>query len=162
MIPKPILIDTNLLLLFIIGIFSEDAISKTKRLKVYSIDDFRLLRDFLDQAPKILITPNISTEISNLMDLSGEYKKGVFNVFNSFLQNPAVEEIHLESKLISSRKEFPVYGLTDCGINSLAKKYIILTDDSRLYDYYCKHICTSQNPDDEIINFYHIIQLTWN
>ncbi|MHA8112683.1 PIN domain-containing protein [Kosakonia cowanii] len=162
MIPKPILIDTNLLLLYLIGIYSEDLISKTKRLKLYTVEQFRLLRAFLDKAPKVLITSNISTEISNLMDLDGEYRKGFFKAFDTFLQNSMVEEIQLESKLVSSRKEFTIYGLTDAGINSLAKRYLILTDDSRLYDYYCKNICTSKNPDDEIINFYHIIQYTWN
>ncbi|MDL0009141.1 hypothetical protein NVR49_21395 [Enterobacter roggenkampii] len=159
---RPILIDTNLLLLYLIGMLSEDAISKTKRLSFYSVEQFRLLRSFLDSVPKILVTPNISTEISNLIDFSGEYLKDFYNLFNLFLQHPKVEEVHLESRMISSRKEFLIYGLTDAGINSLAGKYLILTDDARLYDFYCKNICKSKNPDDEIINFYHIIQYTWH
>ena len=161
MISKPILIDTNLLLLYLVGIVSEDAISKSQRLKSYNTEQFLLLKNFIEKAPKILTTPNISTEISNLIDLHGETLKRFYTVFNTFLQLPQVEEIHLESKLISSRVDFSIYGLTDAGINSLAKKYLILTDDSRLYAYYCKNIFTSPDPNDEIINFYHIIQLSW-
>lgn len=161
MFKKPILIDTNLLLLYLVGMYSEKAIAKSQRLKIYDIEQFRLLRDFLNLAPKILVTTNISTEISNLVDFNGETLKDFYIFFNEFLQLPIVEEIHLESKLISSRKEFSIYGLTDTGINSLAKKYLILTDDSRLYAYYCNNICTSDNSEDEIINFYHVIQSTW-
>ncbi|HEG2084531.1 hypothetical protein L8P11_02705 [Enterobacter kobei] len=161
MLVKPVLIDTNLLLLYLVGLFSEEAISQSKRLSSYSINDFRLLQKFLDGLPKILITSNIATEISNLIDFNGESLKRFYAIFDAFLQLPQVEEVHLESKLISSRIDFSIYGLTDAGINSLAKKFLILTDDSRLYSYYCGNICTSSDPNNEIINFYHIIQATW-
>ncbi|MCM7773688.1 hypothetical protein M8S83_16405 [Enterobacter asburiae] len=162
MFAKSVLIDTNLLLLYLVGTFSEDAILKSQRLKSYTIEDFRILKRFLEGSPKILITANISTEISNLIDFNGESLKKFYAIFDVFLQLPQVEEIHLDSKLISSRNEFSIYGLTDAGINSLAKKYLILTDDSRLYAYYCKNICSSSDPNDEIINFYHILQASWS
>lgn len=161
MVLKPVLIDTNLLLLYLVGLFSEEAISQSKRLSSYNINDYRLLKSFLDGLPKILITTNIATEISNLIDFKGDSLKRFYAIFDIFLQLPQVEKIHLESKLISSRNDFSIYGLTDAGINSLAKKYLILTDDSRLYAYYCGNICTSPDPNTEIINFYHIIQSSW-
>lgn len=158
---KPLLIDANLLLLYLVGNCSIDSIAKSNRLKQYSAENFQDLKKFIHAANKIYVTPNIMTEISNLIDFTGQLLIDFYNVFREFMSLENVEEISLESKAISSRDEFLIYGLTDSGINSLAKKCLILTDDSKLYAYYCKKISSSADPSDEIINFYHIIQANW-
>src|ERR1700674_3017507 len=61
-----IILDSNLLLLFIVGTASRDYISKHKRLQAYRDVDFTLLTQMLAAAPKIVLTPNTLTEVSNL------------------------------------------------------------------------------------------------
>ena len=59
-------VDTNLLLLFLIGSYRVDLIRRFKRTQRYFPDDFHLLRRFLSEFRQIVVTPHILTEVTNL------------------------------------------------------------------------------------------------
>ena len=59
-------IDANLLLLLVVGSVSVDAISRHRRLRVFTQDDYGIRIDLIAQVDRVLVTPNTLTETSNL------------------------------------------------------------------------------------------------
>ena len=71
-----LLIDTNLLLVMIIGGIDEGRyIEKSKRLGAFCVEDYDLLWKIVRDHTEVLITPYIATEVSNLIDLDGDARK---------------------------------------------------------------------------------------
>ena len=60
-------VDTNLLLLLIVGSTRKDFICRHKRLKSYTERDFELIAQTLRNVDVIISTPNVMTEVSNLL-----------------------------------------------------------------------------------------------
>ena len=65
-------VDTNLLLLYIVGQEDPQIIAKHRRLEDYSAQDYTILKDLLTQAGQLFVTPNTLTEASNLLGQHGE------------------------------------------------------------------------------------------
>lgn len=66
LVGRPLILDTNLLLLLIVGSESPDLIPKCKRLTDFTPDDFELLAGIVGQFGCLVTTPNIATETNNL------------------------------------------------------------------------------------------------
>ena len=65
---KGIVLDTNLLLLFVVGSYNPELISKFDRVKSYKIDDFENILIITSKFKTIFTSPNILTELTNLID----------------------------------------------------------------------------------------------
>lgn len=77
---KGILVDTNILLLYFVGSVNPKRISQFKRTNQFNVDDFQLLVQILGYFQKIVTTPNILTEVSNLTgQLTEPEKSSCFN-----------------------------------------------------------------------------------
>jgi hypothetical protein len=63
---RGVLIDSNLLLLLFLGTYDRRQIATNDRLSKYSEDDYDLLIQVLRPFTRIITTPNILTEVSNL------------------------------------------------------------------------------------------------
>ena len=63
---KKLILDANLLLVLLIGIFNVGWLGKFKRVVGYSGQDYDLLVQFLAAFPTLLTTPHILAEVSNL------------------------------------------------------------------------------------------------
>src|SRR5260370_39822148 len=61
-----ILVDANLLLLLVVGRFDEQRIQRFERTRDFVIEDFRLLEAMVRPFSRILSTPHVLTELSNL------------------------------------------------------------------------------------------------
>lgn len=61
---KPIITDTNPLLLLLIGSYDKNTIKGFKRLAKYDSVDFDLLLDFVAKS-KVMVTPQVLAEVSN-------------------------------------------------------------------------------------------------
>jgi uncharacterized protein YaiI (UPF0178 family) len=98
---------------------------------------------------KIVTTPSILTEISNLADkLADPDREKCFLIFSQFVST--LNEIYIESKEITKNEKFVKFGITDCGILSTVKdKYLVLTDDFKLANYL-------QSVNIDVINFNHL------
>ena len=129
--------DTNLLLLLIVGSASRDYISKHKRLKAYSEKDFDILMKIISIVPNVFVTPNILTETSNLAgQISEPARTKIFNFFRDYI--PSADEHYCESRRAINREEFIRLGLTDAVIlHEMTDVFILLTDD---FDLYCAAI----------------------
>lgn len=130
---RGLILDTNLLLLLIVGSTSKEYISKHKRLKAYSEKDFDLLIKIISDVPNVFVTPNILTETSNLAGQIPEpARTKIFNVFRDYI--PSADEHYCESRRAITRKEFIRLGLTDSVIlHEMTDAFILLTDDLNLY-----------------------------
>ena len=62
-----IVIDTNLMVLLVVGSASEDFITKHRRLKGYTVDDFRLLGLLIAEYSDMVLVPHILAEVSSLV-----------------------------------------------------------------------------------------------
>ena len=69
---KNLIIDTNLLLLLVIGAVEGGRhIKNSKRLGAFDLDDYNTVLKIMATYDEIFITPYIATEVSNLIDLNG-------------------------------------------------------------------------------------------
>lgn len=126
-----LIIDTNLLLLLVIGgVEGGRHIKNSNRLNKFNIKDFDNIVSVIKQFDQICITPYIATEVSNLIDLHGhasdlayEIARNLFSMFN---------QIDSDINSDCSAENFLTYGITDNSLIRLAPEYIILTDDSKL------------------------------
>jgi rRNA-processing protein FCF1 len=151
---KGLLVDTNLLLLYFVGAYDPDRIPKFKRTMAFTVDEFWLLASFLDAFEKLVTTPNVLTEVSNL---SGQLAENLRSPFYSEFASriPLLEEHYIPSASVSSLVHFNKFGLTDSGVVQLVKdNYLVLTDDLSLVGYL-------HNRGIDAINFNHIRSLAW-
>ena len=146
---KGLLVDTNLLLLYLIGCYNPDQITSFKRTKSFTVEDFELLQLLLDQFDVIVTTPNILTEVSNLSNqLPETVRLDYYSEFSRRLLQ--FDEHYLGTKVICRLPDFNRFGLTDTGIIELVKdRFLVLTDDFRLSG------CL-QSRSSDAINFNHI------
>ena len=149
---KLISIDTNLILLLVVGLTDVKYIGMHKNLKEYSIDDFDILKCIIEKSNGIVVTPQVLAETSNLLAyISDPAKKKIFLAFRAIIESTV--EIMISSKIASRRNEFLYLGLTDSVLLELgSQNYSILTTDSRL----CYE---AQNAGIATINFNHLRNL---
>ncbi|KAF0165241.1 MAG: hypothetical protein FD157_1593, partial [Rhodocyclaceae bacterium] len=68
----PILIDTNLLVLYVVGTASRSYIEKHKRLTEFVVEDYDALLKLINNASAVFVTPHTLAETSNLARYIGE------------------------------------------------------------------------------------------
>jgi len=130
-----IIIDTNLMILYLVGKYNPDQIKSFKRTQKYTLDDFKLLNHFIKFFKTLLTTPNILTEVSNLtFSLNKQTEKKLFISFKKLIGT--LKEEYINSISASEGKVFSDFGLTDAAIPELANgNYLVLTDDFPLYHF---------------------------
>jgi rRNA-processing protein FCF1 len=127
-----LLVDTNLLLLYLVGKTNPGRISNFKRTSRYTVEDFNLLGQIMAQFRTLITTPHVLTELSNLGDLQGEERLGFRSWFVHTIEQAT--EYRDESRLVVKDPSFDRLGLTDAAISALSRhSYLFLTDDLDLY-----------------------------
>lgn len=130
---QPIMLDANVLTLFIVGQVSEDMVERCRRTRQYKIQDYHLLVSYVAPFTNLLVTPNIATEVSNLLGvLSGDHliraRKILYNYIGTWT------EVYVESNRAKVVPEYTRLGLTDAAILLIASHEMeVLTDDFDLY-----------------------------
>src|ERR1035437_9668843 len=66
-----ILVDTNLLVLFVVGRVNRNRIETFKRTRQYTMDDYDLLVQVLGNFERLYTVAHVLAEMSNLTDLPG-------------------------------------------------------------------------------------------
>ncbi len=146
---KGLLIDSNLLLLLFVGQCDPTRIMKFKRTDQFTVGDYELLAEYIEQFDEVVTTPSILTEVSNLLGQLPESLRYYFwQHFAGGLKN--LHEYYTPSLELCNDRAFPKFGLTDTAILRAAnRKYLVLTDDFRLTQY-----LIGKNID--VINFNHL------
>lgn len=108
----PIIIDTNLLLLLVVGSARKSYISMHKRLKRYGIDDFNLVVELVGEYSEILLLPHILAEVSTfLKGIAEPARRGVREAFAKLIEGSV--EVSVASIHGVRREEFMRLDLTD-------------------------------------------------
>jgi len=151
---KGVLVDTNILLLYFVGATNRERISRFNRTQNFIPEDYDLLLQVLSYFQTVATTPNILTEVNSLANQLGEPDRS--QCFALFAQGISTfEETYLESRGVVMDQQFTKFGLTDCGILSLARdQYLVLTDDLRLADYL-------QRQEIDTVNFNNLRVFGW-
>lgn len=127
-----LLIDSNILTLYIVGLYDVKRITEFKRTKgFYSPDDVHLLKNFITLFDNRLITtPHILAEVSNLLE-GARYQYGpLLNSLATYMD--IAQEVYIPSKEIVRQQPqlFTRFGLSDIIAGELARQnYVLLTDD---------------------------------
>ena len=149
-----LLVDTNILLLYIVGSLSIELIQRHRRTNKFSKEDYYLLTRLLSQFGTIVVTPNILTEVSNLLGYTEDLAKARLLLGLASLTT-VVEERYLPSSEVSQAAEFSRLGLADSSNLLLAQEdLIVLTDDLPLS-------LALQRRGVEVINFNHLREKLW-
>jgi hypothetical protein len=152
---RGVLVDSNLLLLLLVGGYDRRLVGRFKRTKQFAPEDYDTLCDSLDVFKCRVTTPNILTEVSNLANGLGPNAE---DFFSSTFRNAAVtvlDEHYVPSNKAANCEEIGKFGLTDCAIMSLVKgKYLLLTEDFPLSQYL-------RSRGGDVVNFNHIRTMNW-
>lgn len=69
-----IVIDTEPLVLYIVGMININFINQSRKTSIYNKSDFKLLQEVIGDASKLLVPPNVWTETDNhLNNIVGQY-----------------------------------------------------------------------------------------
>ena len=136
--PDGAIVDTNILILFLVGNYDSTKIGECGLLDEYCIEDFETLKEIFKVFKKIIITPHIIAELSNL-SVTGKRLKIYGDGLISYLQT-VVEFL----KLVEERYQkldclwgmnleiLSEFGFTDMTIFELSNKTKtpVITNDS--------------------------------
>jgi rRNA-processing protein FCF1 len=156
---RKVLLDTNLLLLLLLGSIDLRQIETNKRVSKYSAHEFWLLQEFIRDAHSLVTTEHINSQTSDLGagSLDRRYRSDFLNLLQAMhdagADNPMKTSetiqpiVSLESDIV--RK----LGVADAGIINTAreKSCVILTDDLQLY-------LMAQRRGVEAVNFSHLLE----
>jgi len=149
-----VLVDANLLLLYVVGAYDTDHVERFKRTSTFTADDFQLLDRLLGHFSTIVTTPPILTEVSNFVgQLSDGHRRPCTRLLRRLI--PELEEEHRASAMVTEHDYFLQFRLTDAGIADIAAgTYLVVTDDLPLYHRLA-------NDREAVLNFNHLRTINW-
>jgi predicted nucleic acid-binding protein len=130
-----IIVDTQILLLFVVGNFDSRHVARHRRLSSdYSVDDYERLFQFVGNFDRIVVTPNSLTEVSNLISDSDDPDAiGIKKAFCLLISDAL--EVYTPSKDVARSVEFAWLGLSDAAQILVAcdQGHVFLTGDGPLH-----------------------------
>jgi hypothetical protein len=146
-----LLIDSNLLLLLIMGSFNSSLIGSFKRLAMFTGKDFSFLQLLVARCKAIIVTPHILTEVGNLANSLSQRQKEEWSIYFREWIVKALEERQIRAVEIAASDAFLYFGITDAAIFHASTEVSVLTVDARLAAYL-------QTYNRSVINFNHLRQ----
>ena len=130
---KNVILDTNLLVLFVVGITDPKYIAIHKRLQEYHKDDFSLLSRLVLSYESLVLNPHVLAETSNLAgQIKEPAKSKIYGRLGELIETR--HEAFIESKRGVRLKEYRDLGLTDAVLLCASRdEHVIATVDGRLY-----------------------------
>lgn len=131
---KPLLVDANLLVVWLVGASDPSKLGKTRKVKEYSLADFEFINSFIQNCSSVLVVPNILTQVSDLIGEDGSLLVREIDIRFSYFVRSSVE-IYLPSKPLIDNVYFSKLGLADVAMIECVKdnKACLLTADHKLH-----------------------------
>ena len=128
-----LLLDTNLLLVFIVGSVDPGLLGSAKRLKEYRADDYEVVVTYVSLFHEVVLLPNLVTETSNFLgQMKGERRTLCMTLLRELSTNSP--ELYVRSGLAVIQPEYLNLGVTDASILCvLDEDTYLLTADFTLY-----------------------------
>jgi rRNA-processing protein FCF1 len=130
---RGVLVDANLLLLYIVGSYDLQRISRFKRTCQFQPSDFEFLARFMALFHRRVTTPSVLAEVSNLVSQMGEPARTEC-LASLAADIETLDERYDRSRDVAREESFLSVGLTDAAIQVVARAegLLVLTDDYRL------------------------------
>jgi predicted nucleic acid-binding protein len=130
---KGLLVDSNLLVLYVVGTVNRNRIENFKRTCQYRSRDYDLLLRTLGNFETIYTLAHVMAEVSNLTDLAGQERLLARRILKQTVD--VFDEEILASRKAANHPAFERLGLTDAAIACAALELncAVLTDDLDLY-----------------------------
>jgi len=151
---KGILLDTNLLFVYVMGKCGPERLATSKRAQAYTQQDFENLESMIEGGffSKLYTTPNVLTEVSNLAP------RGDFRFFEVLAAvTDLLEEKYYPSSVPAHHDLFWRLGLTDTCLFAAQQEFLVFTDDLTL----C-HQLQAHGVDAVNFNWYRTLALPGN
>jgi len=134
---KSVLLDSNLLLVFLAGSFDPRLFGSFKRISGYTLNDYDLLVRFLGFFKTLLTTPHILTEVSNLanslpLGIKPDWYRYFAILIASERDHSGLKEQWTPAIELAKMPEFAAFGITDTALTKLALDALVVTEDYRL------------------------------
>ncbi len=142
-----ILIDSNSLILLLLGQIDPNAIKLNKNTKNLDQSDFLFLCNEIGSYENLLVLPHIWTEVDNLLNRLGYHYELAFRKLSSIIREEYVQTMDL----IQNRQYIAEIGLTDSVILALAIKLKcekLITMDSALENFAVANGIKVYNPKE--------------
>ena len=128
-----LLLDTNMLLLFLVGNLRADLVGKQRKLRAYDLADLGNLMAYVNAARRHVTLPNITTEVSNHIG-SGQQVicSGAPEALAQYCADVAEE--YVPSRNLVAHPRYFQLGLTDVAVFLASDPSVtILTADYKLF-----------------------------
>lgn len=143
-----LILDTNVLLLFLIGDFDQEYLKECSLMrennKTYDKEHFELMKKILQRFLfKVVVTPHTISEMNMLSRNRIKPQERMYRYFTNLIQQLRnYEEHHVELKVLLMNTGIVNFGFTDISLVeiSAARKWVILTDDFPLYRAFSEKI----------------------
>ena len=151
---KGVLVDANLLVLLLVGTVNRRRIGDFKRTQSFTAEDFDLLRKLIAHlGPRMLATPHVLSQVSDLTDLKGRELLQAREVMKALVRK--MEETYHPALDLVEHPLFTRFGLADAAVAAIHHTgALILTADLDLY-------IGLQRLKIESLNFHHIRMSGW-
>ncbi len=125
------LLDTNLLLLWLVAKVDPLLVLQFKRVRMFSLEDLAILDSLLLPFRGLVTTPHILAETSNLVDQAPpQWRTALIRELRRFVEEQV--EIFVPAKSVVERDDFKFLGLTDTALIALSHEIVIITKDFEL------------------------------
>ena len=149
-----LLIDTNLLIGLVVGLLDRKLIENNRAARrPFTEKDFDLLVEFVGRFTRLITTPHILTELSNLTGkLHSRLHQDVRLIIKQLILHRTFEE-NVNAATLVEHDLFTRFGVADTAIHLVApNKYLVLTDEVALAQ-------TLSARGVDVVNFNHIRML---
>ena len=147
-----LLIDSNLLLLLIVGSFESSLLGRWKRLNMFTLEDFDCIRKLVATCRTLLVTPHVLTEVSNLANSLPHWQKAEWSDYFRRWILEGLQERQIRAIDVVQHDAFSYFGITDAALFHLSDNIYVVTLDAKLAAYPESH-------HHRVINFNHF--RTW-
>jgi len=129
---RDVIIDSNIFILFLAGQINENMIERYTRNSLYTREDYYFLLNLLAGYDRIITSPNILTEVDNILNrITGE-DKYKYLVLVKTIYKQTIEK-YIETEIVAQNWYFDMLGVTDSSILMMAKNCeLLISGDSGL------------------------------
>lgn len=151
---KGVLVDTNLLVLLLVGLVNKRRILDFKRTQNFTVEDFDTLSRLTSCFGKLVATPHVLSQVSDLTDLAGKDLVLIRKLFIDLVEQ--MEEHCAPTKELVRDALFTRLGLTDAAVATVCSSgTLVVTADLDLWS-------ALQHRGADALNFNHVRMLGWH
>lgn len=127
-----LLLDTNLLVVVVVGLTDVRLVGTHKRTKAYTRQDYEILAGLVEAAETLVTTPHVLAEVSNLLGDDDPRGCALQRTLRDLVFGN--EERYEHASVVCRHDAFERLGMADCGVLSvLDNRTHLVTADLGLY-----------------------------